>query len=108
MYFALGGLYPSYFKYSDGNPILVKMRARNDGVHYVFRHNTIEKDSVVGSLDGHGTYNIVGTRAMEFYANEIIDPIDNFVDRDSNGNLIDDARVRKKRPNGIGLLVTIS
>lgn len=62
----------------------------NDGVHYVFRHNTIEKDSVVGSLDGHGTYDYVGTRAMEFYENEIIDPIDNFVDQDINGNYIDD------------------
>lgn len=46
-----------------------------EGAHYVFRHNTIEKDSIVGSLDGHGTYNNVGTRAMEFYDNIIIDPI---------------------------------
>jgi hypothetical protein len=47
----------------------------NDGTHYVFRHNTIEKDSVVGSLDAHGTYNYVGTRAMEIYNNLIIDPV---------------------------------
>jgi hypothetical protein len=49
----------------------------NDGWHYVFRHNTIEKDSVVGSLDGHGTLDYVGTRAMEIYNNIIIDPVQN-------------------------------
>jgi hypothetical protein len=47
----------------------------NDGTHYVFRHNIIEKDCVVGSLDGHGTYDNVGTRAMEIYDNLIIDPV---------------------------------
>ena len=47
----------------------------NDGTHYVFRHNTIEKDCVVGSLDAHGTYDNVGTRAMEIYNNLIIDPV---------------------------------
>jgi hypothetical protein len=47
----------------------------NDGTHYVFRHNIIEKDCVVGSLDGHGTYDCVGTRAMEIYDNLIIDPV---------------------------------
>jgi len=53
--------------------------ASNDGAHYVFRHNTIEKDSVVGSLDGHGTFNYIGTRAMEIYNNLIIDPVINWV-----------------------------
>ena len=47
----------------------------NDGLHSVFRHNTIEKDSIVGSLDAHGTYDYVGTRAMEIYNNTIIDPV---------------------------------
>jgi len=47
----------------------------NDGVHYVFRHNAIEKDSVVGSVDAHGAYDYVGTRAIEIYNNSIIDPV---------------------------------
>jgi len=47
----------------------------NDGVHFVFRHNTIEKDSIVGSIDAHGTYDYVGTRAMEIYNNLVIDPV---------------------------------
>ena len=47
----------------------------NDGTHYVFRHNIIEKDCVVGSLDAHGTYDNVGTRAMEIHDNLIIDPV---------------------------------
>ena len=50
----------------------------NSGGHFVFRHNTIEKDSVVGSLDGHGVYDYVGTRAMEIYNNTIIDPVINW------------------------------
>lgn len=49
----------------------------NDGYHYVFRHNTIEKDSVVGSIDGHGVYDYVSTRAMEIYNNILVDPIQN-------------------------------
>ena len=48
----------------------------NDGAHYVFRHNTIEHDAGFGSLDGHGTYNHVGTRCMEIYDNMIVDPVD--------------------------------
>jgi hypothetical protein len=51
----------------------------NDGTHYVFRKNIIEKDSVVGSVDAHGSPgdNYPGTRAIEVYNNTIIDPIRN-------------------------------
>lgn len=48
-----------------------------DNGHWVFRHNTIEYDSIVGSLDLHGTYNYVGSRASEIYNNLIIDPVMN-------------------------------
>lgn len=48
-----------------------------DNGHWVFRHNTIEYDSIVGSLDLHGTYNYVGSRAAEIYNNLIIDPVMN-------------------------------
>ena len=48
-----------------------------DNGHYVFRHNTIEHDSIVGSVDLHGTYVNVGSRAGEFYNNLIIDPVMN-------------------------------
>jgi len=46
----------------------------NDGVHYVFRYNTIEDDVGYGSLDAHGTYNYVGTRAIEIYNNKLLNP----------------------------------
>ena len=56
--------------------------AANDGTHYVFRHNTIKDDFGFGSLDAHGWGNWdgtkitqVGTRAVEIYANEILDAI---------------------------------
>lgn len=45
-----------------------------NGMHYVFRHNIIEDDFGYGSVDGHGTYTNVGTRAMEFYDNQFLDP----------------------------------
>lgn len=46
----------------------------NDGTHYVFRHNTIEDDAAYGSLDAHGTYNFIGTRAVEIYNNLFLPP----------------------------------
>jgi hypothetical protein len=49
----------------------------NEGAHYVFRHNTIKNDVALGSLDAHGTYNYVGTRAVEIYNNQILDPVGN-------------------------------
>jgi hypothetical protein len=47
--------------------------ASNDGVHYVYRHNTIEGDAGFGSIDAHGTYDYVGTRAIEVYSNDFLD-----------------------------------
>jgi hypothetical protein len=58
----------------------------NSGASFVSRYNTFEKDSIVGTLDGHGTYDYVGTRSMEIYNNLIIDPILNGFD---NPNLWD-------------------
>jgi hypothetical protein len=52
----------------------------NDGFHYVFRHNTIEGDYAIGSIDGHGSYAddyhpyAVGTRAVEVYNNLFKNP----------------------------------
>jgi len=53
----------------------------NRGAHYVFRHNTIADDYGYGSLDAHGWGWIeegrvlVGTRAMEIYNNQFLNPI---------------------------------
>ena len=41
----------------------------SQGYHVVFRHNTIDYDYGFGSIDAHGTYNVVGTRAFEVYNN---------------------------------------
>jgi len=52
----------------------------NDGLHYVFCHNTIEGDYGIGSIDAHGSYAednhpyAVGTRAIEVYENEFLNP----------------------------------
>lgn len=45
------------------------------GAHYVFRHNIVENDCGSGSIDGHGVYVNVGTRCMEFYENQFLDPV---------------------------------
>jgi len=49
--------------------------ASNDGIHYVFRYNTIENDFGYGSLDAHGTYDYIGTRAVEVYNNVFKDAV---------------------------------
>lgn len=43
--------------------------ASNDGYHYVFRYNTVDGSWGFGDIDAHGTYNRVGTRAVEAYGN---------------------------------------
>ena len=47
--------------------------------HYVLRHNTFERDSIVGTIDAHGwrmyATESLSQRAMEIYNNEIIDPV---------------------------------
>ena len=47
----------------------------NDGTHYVWRHNIVENDVGYGSIDAHGTYNYVGTRAIEVYNNQFINAV---------------------------------
>ena len=45
------------------------------GAHYVFRHNIIQYDFGYGSIDAHGTYTDVGTRAFEIYSNQMLDSV---------------------------------
>ena len=45
----------------------------NNGMHTVFRHNIVVDDNGI-CLDAHGTYTKVGTRAMEIYDNQFLDP----------------------------------
>jgi hypothetical protein len=45
-----------------------------NGMHYVFRYNIVYGENGQGTVDGHGTYTNVGTRAMEFYGNQFLDP----------------------------------
>lgn len=51
----------------------------NDGMHYVYRHNTVENSYGNGEVDSHGSYATaqrpyaVGTRAIEIYENTFRD-----------------------------------
>ena len=47
----------------------------NDGAHYVFRYNTVNNSYAFGEVDAHGTYNTVGTRALEIYNNTFLNNI---------------------------------
>lgn len=70
------GRYTDYSVYIEDNYF---SRWRHDvssinGMHFVFRYNVVEDDYAQGTVDGHGTYTNVGTRAMEFYGNQFLDP----------------------------------
>ena len=45
------------------------------GFYYVFRHNIINQDFAYGSIDCHGQYDVVGTRAVEVYDNQFLNPL---------------------------------
>lgn len=65
------GHYTNYTTFIEDN-YFEKWRhcvSSNDGYHYVFRYNTVNADFGFGSIDEHGTYNAVGTRAVEVYNN---------------------------------------
>jgi hypothetical protein len=44
------------------------------GGHYVFRHNIVDGDFGFGSVDAHGTFAYVGSRATEVYDNTFMNP----------------------------------
>lgn len=70
------GKYTDYSVYIEDN-YFSKWRhdvSSNNGMHYVFRHNIVEGEYAQGTVDGHGAYTNVGTRAMEFYENQFLDP----------------------------------
>jgi len=50
--------------------------AANDGAHYVARYNTFGPTFGFQIIDAHGTYNVVGTRAIEVYNNNFVQDID--------------------------------
>ena len=70
------GHYTNYSHYIENN-YFTKWRhsiSANDGAHIVIRYNTFVGGSGFGDGgDAHGTYNIVGTRAMEIYGNSLTD-----------------------------------
>jgi hypothetical protein len=49
--------------------------ASNDGAHYVARYNTFGPTFGFQIIDAHGTYNVVGTRAVEVYNNKFVEEI---------------------------------
>ena len=65
----------------------------NDGIHYVFRHNIVEGDYGIGSIDAHGSYADdshpygVGTRCIEVYDNIFQNPDTTWEDRNWAINL---------------------
>ena len=70
------GKYTDYSVYIEDN-YFSRWRhcvASINGMHYVFRHNMVQDDYGGGTLDGHGAYTYVGTRAMEVYDNQFLDP----------------------------------
>lgn len=46
--------------------------AANDGAHYVVRYCTFDGGEAFGTIDAHGAYNLVGTRAIEVYNSKFL------------------------------------
>ncbi len=74
------GHYTSYTTFIEDN-YFSKWRhcvASGDGYHYVFRYNTIDSSFGFGDVDAHGTYDAVGTRAIEVYGNTFLNCEDGY------------------------------